>query len=906
MDNNLYEPSFEVVDKAEDAEDYLLAKNRRTTESTLPTQTVDTTINNNISTNNDTVTQDEDKMNFNGLSFMASTSGSEAKDVEKENVNVAPEDQDTGIVKCVSEDEEGQEALWLEEAETSPSASSANASPTVNKSSSRRSSFLFGSGAGGASKKTATISPKRAISFRKKKNPPKVMLLDRLSNVKSNTPAVVPNVSSESVAVATSKDVVAVTGAVVSQPDAVIASDTISSLGFDKSFDVKSPLSMSSLNEILDAPLTPTATTEESVAEPKQKRTKKNAARGLFRKKEKKDKLTNSFSFMNRSRYARSVVVVEKEMKEDDDDADDADPVLFVTRDINERIQASLMRAIENDDAESLTSFTGVPMILKEDKNTKSNEKPKSLTVLQGQRPMNFEKVKPTFVVSKDSLTLAEIQEKFVPMFDDDDDDDEEEDNNENVQNLSSPSTLGENVEVLKSASPNSTGADSAVTDRYDVAQNMDDDNESDCDDGKSDKYSVLPDPCSFCDSFWVSTDNQAAVSKTMSESPDMKADPNKFDAERALDSPVIDKYAELPVPEVVVTTNDDDITEEESNFVKESTFNKSTTVVTSNRTFSGVFNRFKRPSSSSEMPERMATSSCVEPVPSEPQGQFTSESVSDSQKLDTEETMDSVVVASKSTTSTIFGKFKKPSASKSVEPVSSEPQAQFTSESTSDAPQLDTDEPMDSVVIASKSTTSTFFGKFKKSSAAKSKSNDVVSDPAISTVESSMNVPMLQEMNKNVSTVESSTKSVPRKSILKKRKEVMMIPVEEPASYIVPGNDLESPGAKISVLSLGSEPYVIPAAATSATVTSKTTVSMLEQHPVEDPSTEGSSSADDEVAHSKIISIAPVSPTKSTTNGDPLLTRLRKNIHKRRGLEPQTDVDPIIAVGIGRTRLDP
>ena len=131
-----------------------------------------------------------------------------------------------------------------------------------------------------------------------------------------------------------------------------------------------------------------------------------------------------------------------------------------------------------------------------------------------------------------------------------------------------------------------------------------------------------------------------------------------------------------------------------------------------------------------------------------------------------------------------------------------------------------------------------------------------------------------------------------------------MMIPVDEPTSYIVPGNDLESPGAKISVLSLGSEPYVVPAAATSMTVTSKSTIS-LEQHPIEDPSTEGSSSADDDIANAKIVSIEPVSPTKAS-NTDPLLTRLRKNLHKRRGLEPQTDIDPIITVGNGRTRLDP
>lgn len=853
MDNN-YQPSFEVVDKAEDAEDYLLAKNRRTTESKQTTQTENPTTN-STSTYCDIAIKDDDKMNFNGMNFLSGAS--ECKDIENDKVDSKNGD----VLKCITEDEEGQEALWLEESENTPSASSMNASPAVTKSSARRSSFLFGNGSG-ATKKVAKISPKRTISLRKKKNVPKVMLLDGLSDAKSSAPAVVPTVSSD--VDPTSKDVAMVAGKAVSQPDAVIASDTISSLGFDKSFDVKSPLSMSSLNEILDAPLTPTATADESAAdataavEPKKKRTKKNVVSGMFRKKEKNVKTKSSFSFMSRSRYARSVVVVEKEEKEDDD-ADVVDPVLFATRDINERIQASLMRAMENDDAESLTSFTGVPMIMKEDNNSNSkpNEKPKSLTMLQGQKPLNFEKVKPTFVVSKDSLTMAEIQEKFVPMYDDDEEDEEK---YEEEQNLTSPcsSNEGEQVEALKSKSPNSTGADSAVTDKYEVAQNIGDDNESDFDDGKSDKYSVLPDPCSFCDSFWIATDNQSAVSKTLSESPDKNYEQNKCDPEMLLDSPVIDKYAELP--EVVDTTKDDDDTEQEPSISRESTFNKSTTVATSNRTFSSLFGKFKRQPSVSAIPETM--------------------------------------VASSNATS-----------SRNVEPALSEPEKRFTSEFTNGESNLNVEDEdltclsTEPIIVASKQNAPSFFGKVKMPFTSKSKSADVASDPSTSVVEASTDAPVCEDMSRNLSTVAPS-KAVPRKSILKKRKEVMMIPVDEPTSYIVPGNDLESPGAKISVLSLGSEPYEVPAAATSMTVTSKSTAS-LEQHPIEDPSTEGSSSADDDITNAKIVSIEPVSPTKAS-NTDPLLTRLRKNLHKRRGLEPQTDIDPIISVGNGRTRLDP
>jgi hypothetical protein len=163
MDNN-YEPSFEVVDKAEDAEDYLLAKNRRTTEPTQQAAqkiAVDSTIN-NIATNSDTATTDGDKMNFNGMNFLSAAS--ESKDVE--NGNVAPEDCD--VLKCVTEDEEGQEALWLEEAETTPSTASANASPAVNKSSTRRSSFLFLSGGGGGVSKQQPSHQRELFHFERK------------------------------------------------------------------------------------------------------------------------------------------------------------------------------------------------------------------------------------------------------------------------------------------------------------------------------------------------------------------------------------------------------------------------------------------------------------------------------------------------------------------------------------------------------------------------------------------------------------------------------------------------------------------------------------------------------------------------------------------------------------------
>jgi hypothetical protein len=846
MDNS-YEPSFEVVDKVEEAEDYLLAKNRRNESQKQPPDRTE---------NHNTIdrTDDDDTMKFNNLPFTSDTS------VVKNEVNQAEGNVDdvanNDIPKCITEDEEGQEALWLEEAAMTPSASSGTVSPEM-KPPSKRKSFLFGN-----SKQTTTmIPPRRTISFRKKKNQPKIVLLDE---VKNGAPAVVPIVSDE-VPITNNKEITT-----APPVDGVIASDTISSLGFDKSFDVKSPLSMSSLNEILDAPLTPSV--EESkvlpVTDSNMKTKKKSIIRGMFEKKEKKVKAKKSFSFgFNRSRYARSVTIVEKDDNEDDDDAVIMDPMLLATRDINERIQASLLRAMENDDVQSLTSYNGVPVIMKEDETKKKKDRPRSFSILPGQKPLNFDKVKPTFVNSKDSLSMAEIQEKFVPM-----DDEDDEDYNEEAKDSSTPTSKNDSceqdgkLEPLKSSSPNSNGDDSAVTDRYTVTRGVDDDFESDDDDGKSDKYSVIPDPCSLCDSFWISTEHQQTVSKTMTESPETKPDPSKNEPDTMFDSPVLDKYAELP--EVVATDSSGTIsgsdvllsTEQVSASTEESTSTKPA-VFTSKSRMSSVFGKFKRTTLSTE----------------------TQEVVSDN----------SIGVMSPET-ETVVTHLKDTSATDELSLSRTE---QFASV------------PTEPTTLASKSTKSSFFGKFKRQTT-KSTSCEVTADPTISGIESSVNESSMQNISNSTSFTAPSIKAAPKKSILKKRKEVMVTPIETPnesASIIVNGNDLESPGAKISVLSLGSEQYTIPPAVTNTSSAIKTSTTM-EQHPIEDPSTEGSSSAEDET-NTKIVSISPTATTKTST--DPLLVRLRRNFHPRsptqkRGMDPQTDVDPIIAVGTSRTRLDP
>jgi hypothetical protein len=724
-----YEPSFEVVDRAEEAEDYLLSKTRRTEQLPPP--------------------------DCEPVHLKMDTEPSKAEEPpRREDVAVNTDLGETlnefDELKVVTEEEEGQEALWVDEAETNCSSSRNSEKSLRSKPSSRRSSFLFGS------KKPITLSPKRSFSLRTKKNQPQVILL-----------------GASPVSDFTNPDRISTTD-VVQPPDVVPASDTISSLGFDKSFDVKSPLSMSSLNEILDAPLTPTSDEANTPTEPVEKKTSR--IRGMFRKKNKgpKSSLRNKGTKsakrtislrLNRSQENNPTIIVLENVEDDEV----YDPKLhsreaLATVDINDRIQMALLQAMENDDTQSLTSLSGVPVISNTDE-TEEKSKP-----IHGQKPLNFDKIKPNFVVaSKDSLTLAEIQEKFVPLEDLESDDEAAE------------SKAEESVEPHASNfnSPNSTSANSSATDRYTVTGLVADPDSDVDDDGKSDKYSVLPDPCSFCDTFFVSTSNAPVVSKTMSESP--TSDVCNDDVDATLDSPVVDKYAELP---------------------------------------------------------------------------------------------EVLAVSSSGTTSP--GDCLPPSKFAEINEVSS---------LVDEAP-VPYDEPRSSPLgpsVTSKSMVTGFFSKFRRSSV---KTDSIVQmDPIVSVPESSSNTPL--QINQDVPP--PKVRNTPKKSILKKRKETATQEVAADATIIVPP-ELKASGAKISVISLSND---VPSHA--STTEAKDVV-----HPVEDPSTEGSSAAEDETN----LNVSTVS--------DPLLVRLRKNLQQsrahanRRGLDPQTEVDPIIVAGGGRARLDP
>jgi hypothetical protein len=731
-----YEPSFEVVDRAEEAEDYLLSKTHRTGQQLPPL--------------------DDSKENYAPVPLKMDIVTSKAEEAPRKEDVAVHEDflektNDYDDLKFVKEEEEGQEALWVGEAETNCSASLNSEKSRKSKPSPRRSSFLFGS------KKHAALSPKRTFSLRKKKDQPQVILLGASPDPNVTTPEPISTTEAPQ------------------PPDAVPASDTISSLGFDKSFDVKSPLSMSSLNEILDAPLTPTESSDvanKSVQPIKKKR--KNMIRGMFRKTNKgpKSNIRSLSLRLNRSQERNPTIIVLENVEDDEM----YDPKLhgrevLATMDVNERIQMALLQAMENDDTQSLTSLTGVPVI------SNVEEKEEKTVPIRGQKPLNFDKIKPNFVAaSKDILTLAEIQEKFVPLEDLESDEEEApEDNTEDRENLSD-SCDGEEPHPSNFNSPNSTAANSTATDRYTVA-GLVTDPESDCDEGgMSDKYSVLPDPCSFCDSFYVSTSNPEAVSKTMTESPTIDVGKNDLDA--SMDSPVLDKYAELP--EVFAVTS------------------------------SG--------SSSS--------GDCIPPA------MFS-------------ETTD---------VSSVAGEAPVPYE---------EPRSLPTKPS-----------------VTSKSMVTGFFSKFRRPP---TKQDSIVQmDPVLPAPEYSSDAFLQRTQDAPL----PKLKNAPKKSILKKKKETSVTAeAAVDATSLVPP-EVKTSGAKISVVSLSND---VPSH-TSTTETKEVVP------PIEDPSTEGSSSAEDE----------------TNVKSDPLLVRLRKNLQQsrahanRRGLDPQTEVDPVIVVGNGRARLDP
>ena len=258
-----YEPSFEVVDRAEEAEDYLLSKTRLKLEDSKE---------NSMSGN-----EKMEPVPVNSEHAHRNDDGAVCEEVA-ENVN------ECDNLQLVIEEEEGQEALWVEETEVTGS------SPRTTEK--RRSSFLF------VSKKHFVLSPKRSFSMRKKRQP-QVILLGTSPDSVDSTPAPIS------------------TTEVPQPPEAVPASDTISSLGFDKSFDAKSPLSMSSLNEILDAPLTPTEASEGLITavEPIEKK-KKGRMRGMFQKKnrnsrQKSTKRALSLRLARSQDYDPTVLVLE-------------------------------------------------------------------------------------------------------------------------------------------------------------------------------------------------------------------------------------------------------------------------------------------------------------------------------------------------------------------------------------------------------------------------------------------------------------------------------------------------------------------------------------------------------------------------------------------------------------------
>jgi hypothetical protein len=505
------------------------------------------------------------------------------------------EEEEEEVRPAVSTEEEGQEALWVEEEGDAASfASSGRGTPVKPhkqqlqdqpppQSRPKRSPFCFG-------KKTAAAASSEQRSL-KKKVQPQVVLLGTLGEAaacnSSSKPTPIDTTAAVTpTAVAAAEDTKTVDEQLLSPPAAaspaqVMAADTISSLGFDKSFELQSNnnspggvLSMSSLNEILDGPLTPTAakaaTTVPAVVD--YNNTKKQASakkgrllRGMFSKKKATDvtasskggRVKRSSTRASKKRdvqsFVATVVVDEGTTEEPPHQLDNMDMAVL---EMDARLQAAIQTAMDNDDTQSLTSLTGVPVHL----GAKDKQ---AAAAAVGEKPVNFETAKPKFVAAPqgDAEMLLANAKSWDSSNDDGMLNDDAAMPSPPSSDLESPVTTTStyeddlDIEPLPSTSPTST-ADSSM-DRYTVAAETTQIDTSTDESYDDDKYSVLPDPCSFCDSLWISSENHQTVATSLSDSPDSSKGVTTVESStprlvKDLDvdvdtPPPTDKYAELP-----------------------------------------------------------------------------------------------------------------------------------------------------------------------------------------------------------------------------------------------------------------------------------------------------------------------------------------------------------------------
>lgn len=581
-----------------------------------------------------------------GTARLKENTKSKEENVMKEE-EVAEEGEELRVASSLEEEEEGLEALWVDENEMNDT-TSLSSSGTTNTASQKRGSFLFGGG------KKNSASPKSKKVKKKKAYQPQVVLLTGSGQGGANKmdttidmpmvttttttpkhPVTTPAVDAAGAAktaqvkatTTTTKTVQNVAGeeskqlrmqpfgeevAAAAQPPPqkqhqqpleVVTADTISSLGFDKSFDqLQSPgvLSMSSLNEILDGPLTPTATTT-AIATPtgmmvdnanvaqfvahsskESKASKKGLLRAMFGKKNNLENasVVSKFKRNNKNNKGEIQRFVAAEVVEDDDTpqfcVDNMDTAVV---DMDARLQSAIQTAMENDETQSLQSYDGVlaHMTPQQPQQQVLEDSPSSGGT-QPEKPINFDKAKPTFLAatlggietlklskSWDSNSLeANNSDSIIPSPTSSKDDSSQLDSPVSYNDLTNKAS--EEGTFSPPSSPSSTTDDSAVTDRYTVAAETttrdDEDDNSSGEESYEDKYSVLPDPCSFCDSLWISTNqNQHVISASLSESPTMNRTESECASAGAVtstskklvkdllveDAPRLDKYAELP-----------------------------------------------------------------------------------------------------------------------------------------------------------------------------------------------------------------------------------------------------------------------------------------------------------------------------------------------------------------------
>lgn len=197
----------------------------------------------------------------------------------------------------------------------------------------------------------------------------------------------------------------------VAAPPVPTNSDDISTLGFDNTFEEHSPLSMSSLNEILDAPTTPLAVTA-AAEKPKTKR-----RRRWFR-------LVKPKAKVSKTKPAKLVEPVQREVQrfvativepEEDDVLDGETKVeLEQARALDQKLDGVLKTALAQADDESVTSWQGVPVHEERQTKKKTPKEP------EGQRHVgprqSFDQVQPQFVTAPRGAPAILMQKSWESL----------------------------------------------------------------------------------------------------------------------------------------------------------------------------------------------------------------------------------------------------------------------------------------------------------------------------------------------------------------------------------------------------------------------------------------------------------------------------------------------------------